>query len=390
MKAMTDRLSVERLRHPSELAAIASEVDQLASQMSPRSPFATSRWLALWWEHYRESRTWVLDQFFVHAIRNERGELIAIAPLILTERPGRGPLRSRQLYFFGSDKSITELRGVICAPEHEGPAIRALVAALNEHCRDWDWFNWNGVRIDTDAHRALIALKNFESWDETTDHVLILPETWDLFRGSRSRNIKESLRKCYNSLKRDGHAFEFRVVSEPAELGAALQRFFDLHGMRANAETRVTHHNVFAELRPRQLLLDLAAHPTDALAVRVFQLVIAGEVIASRVGFVLGDELYLYFSGYEPSWGAYSVMTTTVAEAIKWAIEQHFRLVNLSPGTDVSKTRWGGTAMTTANGQLMSPTRRARLKFGVLSQLNRHIVPGTLLGKLLLRARRVG
>jgi len=37
----------------------------------------------------------------------------------------------------------------------------------------------------------------------------------------------------------------------------------------------------------------------------------------------------------------YSVMTTTVAEAIKYAIANGLNTVNLSPGADVSKTRWG-------------------------------------------------
>jgi hypothetical protein len=34
-------------------------------------------------------------------------------------------------------------------------------------------------------------------------------------------------------------------------------------------------------------------------------------------------------------------MTTTMAEAIKYAIAGRLRSVNLSPGTDVGKTRWG-------------------------------------------------
>jgi CelD/BcsL family acetyltransferase involved in cellulose biosynthesis len=60
-----------------------------------------------------------------------------------------------------------------------------------------------------------------------------------------------------------------------------------------------------------------------------------------RIGFVVGDSLYLYYSGYDPEWSRYSVMTTTVAEAIKYAIAHRLKTVNLSSGNDVSKTRWG-------------------------------------------------
>ena len=39
--------------------------------------------------------------------------------------------------------------------------------------------------------------------------------------------------------------------------------------------------------------------------------------------------------------GRYSVMTTTMAEAIKYAIANGFKTVSLSPTRDVAKTRWG-------------------------------------------------
>jgi CelD/BcsL family acetyltransferase involved in cellulose biosynthesis len=383
-------LRVERLRDPAELATLATACDELSRRMSPRSPFASSTWLAHWWRHYSECRGLVRDRFFVHSVRDGQGQLIAIAPLILTERPGRGPLRSRNLYFFGSDKSITELRGLVCAREVEAPVVRALVAHLREIRSEWDWLVWNGVLKDSEAHRALSEEQDFSWRSETVDHVLDLPATWEEFRSGRSRNIKESLRKCYNSLKRDGHAFTFRAVADAAEIPGALRRFFELHARRAGAPNLVSHADVFYEQRARQLMLDLALDPSDALSMRVFQLEIAGKVVASRLGFVLDDELYLYFSGYEPEWGAYSVMTTTVAETVKWAIEHRFRAVNLSPGTDVSKTRWGARAITTTNGVLVSPTPRGRLVFRLLSELNDQSRPGTFLGKVLNGARRVG
>jgi CelD/BcsL family acetyltransferase involved in cellulose biosynthesis len=59
------------------------------------------------------------------------------------------------------------------------------------------------------------------------------------------------------------------------------------------------------------------------------------------VGFAFGGSLYLYYSGYDPAWGKYSVMTTVMAEAIRYAIAEGFAEVNLSTGNDVSKTRWG-------------------------------------------------
>jgi CelD/BcsL family acetyltransferase involved in cellulose biosynthesis len=75
--------------------------------------------------------------------------------------------------------------------------------------------------------------------------------------------------------------------------------------------------------------------------VRLFQLNIDSQVVAMRIGFVVGGSLYLYYSGFDPAWSRYSVMTTALAEAIKYAIAQGIKTVNLSPTKDVSKTRWG-------------------------------------------------
>jgi len=383
-------LRVQLLASPAQLSALARECDELALSMYPRLPFATSTWLALWWQHFSEQRFFVHDRFFVHTLRDESGRLRALAPLMLTERPGTGPMRARALAFFGADKNITELRGLICQPEFEGAAVRSLLAHVIGCAEQWDWFSWNGIRRGTDAHQALDMNPNYHWTRETTDYVLPLPGSWEEFRSSRSRNIKESLRKCYNSLKRDGHDFRFRVVSDPAKLPSALARFTTLHALRAHAPSLVPHANVFAEHRARDLMSDIAASPSEALSMRVFQLEVAGQVVASRIGFVLEDELYLYFSGYEPAWGKYSVMTTTVAETLKWAIEQGIRSVNLSPGTDVSKTRWGASPIVMNNGVLVSPERRGQLVFRVLTELNERSRQAKVLSSLVARARRLG
>jgi CelD/BcsL family acetyltransferase involved in cellulose biosynthesis len=180
------------------------------------------------------------------------------------------------------------------------------------------------------------------------------------------------------------------VVTEVAQLPNAVELFFELHRRRAQASLAIRHEDVFASPNARRLILDLAQAPSEALRLCVFQLEIAGRVVACRLGFLLGTELYLYFSGFDPEWAAFSVMTTTVAEAIKWAIEQGLTLVNLSPGTDISKTRWGATPVVSCEGVLLSPTRRARLAFGVIHELNERTRPGTLLGKVVNVARRHG
>ena len=159
--------------------------------------------------------------------------------------------------------------------------------------------------------------------------------SWDEFRGKLRRNIRESLRHCYNSLKRDGHPFELRVAADPANVRGAVDRFLELHVLRSALKHTVSHPNRFASRVSCDFLHDICATMAERGALRIFQLQIRGEIVATRIGFVVGNSLYLYYSGFDPAWSKYSVMTTTVAEAIKYAIAHGLTGVNLSTGQDV-------------------------------------------------------
>jgi hypothetical protein len=81
--------------------------------------------------------------------------------------------------------------------------------------------------------------------------------------------------------------------------------------------------------------------------------------VAIRLALVAGRSLYLYYSGYEPAYAKYGVMTHVVAQAIRYAIENGFQTVNLSTGRDVSKTRWAPTKTTFRRAVLGSQTHYA-------------------------------
>src|SRR6476469_9626903 len=98
---MIERLRVERLRSVGELEAIAHRWDALDAQTFPRTPFSSSRWNLLWWKHFRESRSLVRDRFFAHVIWDDAGQLRGVAPLMITEQPSVGPIRTRRLQFWG-------------------------------------------------------------------------------------------------------------------------------------------------------------------------------------------------------------------------------------------------------------------------------------------------
>jgi CelD/BcsL family acetyltransferase involved in cellulose biosynthesis len=353
-------LSIDELSGPDALETITPEWERLDAQLSPRTPFTSPLWVKLWWRHLRQVKSGIRQEFFVHTVRDETGDLLAIAPLIITHRPGIGPLHLRILQFFGgADGSITEHRCMVCRREDEARAAQALTSYLYDRKGKWDLFVWTGIRHDEIAQDRL---ENRLHVYKTTPYYLVpLPKSWEEFRSGLSPNMKEAMRKCYRHLARDGHTFNFHVVTKPEEISIALDRLFNLHSERAQLKYATRHRDLFAESSHRIFITEVAHKMAEQNQLRIFELEVAGTVVASRMAFLLGDELYLYYSGYDLEWRKHSIMTTLMCECFKWAIESGIVVINLSKGKDPSKLRWRGSEVEFHDALLMSPTRRGAL-----------------------------
>jgi CelD/BcsL family acetyltransferase involved in cellulose biosynthesis len=364
-------LRVERLRGPEAWADITAEWESLDAQIFPRTPFTSPLWIDLWWDHFRRRQPLLCDEFFGHIMRDASGRLVAIAPLMKTHCPGFGPLGMRIVQFYGTDPSITELRGVICRPDHQDKVIQVLAEHFRQRRGEWDVFRWNGLRKDASAYNTLVSCGEFIADRELPDYVLVLPESWDKLRSNISTNMRKNVRKAYEFLERDGYSFVFRVVERPEDVQAALERFLILHAERSEAAGMINHPNKFATPHNRAFLFDYVRRMAEGGHLRLFELEIGGTVIASRLAFLLESDLYMYFAGYDPSWRKYSVMTVLVSEIIKWAIEHGLQRVNLSTGNDQSKLRWKPDEVIFRDAIQISPTPRGRFVFQAFKALSR-------------------
>jgi CelD/BcsL family acetyltransferase involved in cellulose biosynthesis len=380
----TADLTVDVATTVGALQALETDYERLLRAAGNTLPFALHEWHVAWCNHFLESGRGIRTQPMIYAARNGEGRCIAIVPLILTRR-AVGPVKIGTLDLLGSDPAITEIRTSIIEPSYETRAIWAIRRKLAD-VGTVDWLNWCAV---SDAHAfALSSCANLEIQQPLLDYVLDLPSSWEAFRGNLKRNIRESIRHCYNSLKRDGLTCEFRIAQEPGEVKDALERFFALHGMRAEVQGTVTHRNHFSNARARRFLHEVCAKLAARGMVRVFQLVIRGDVVAMRIGFAIGDSLYLYYSGYDPRWSKYSVMTTTVVEAVKYAIGQRLKTINLSPNRDVSKTRWGPREVALTQAVQLAPSPLSRLAWAGFQHVNSASPPPPWINTVLRITRR--
>lgn len=330
-------ITVEKITSVAGIAALQPDYAHLCATTGNKLPFALHEWHLTWCRYFLGTDPRICDEPLFYLLRNAAGECVAIAPLILSRRK-IGPFKIVCVNILGPDPNITEIRTPLIERGFEHLTARAVRDGLAE-IPDWDWIHWSGA---SEEFAQVLNAGSALRWGVPLSYFLLdLPASWEELRSRQKRNIRESLRHCYNSLKRDGHRFEFLVIEEPTEVRRGLDRFLALHTMRANANHKVIHPDRFASRVSREFLYAICDQLARRGAVRLFALKIAEQLVAMRLGFVIGDSLYLYYSGYDPLWARYSVMTTTVAEAIKYAIACGLKTVNLSPGREVSKIRWG-------------------------------------------------
>jgi CelD/BcsL family acetyltransferase involved in cellulose biosynthesis len=377
-------LSIEVAENLDALLALRSDYERLQGICGNSLPFALHDWHVAWCNHFLAADPRIQSHIFIHVLRNGTGQCVAIVPLIRTRR-GVGPLRITSLDLLGADPAITEIRSPLIEPGYEASAAWTVQRKLMKEGR-YNWIQWHGIAGT--FWQTLAAGAELHRQEPLVDYLLDLPSTWEAFRASLKRNVRESIRHCYNSLRRDGYQFELNVAQRPDEVQAALERFFALHTKRANLTGTVKHPDHFQIDVSRRFLRDVTQRLSQRGMVRLFEMRIGAEVVASRIGFVVGDSLYLYYSGYDPHWSKYSVMTTTVAEAIKYAIAEGLATVNLTPGTDVSKTRWSPRELEFPQAVQVYPSRLSRWAWNLYQRARSPArTPGPL-GLFSLRSKR--
>jgi CelD/BcsL family acetyltransferase involved in cellulose biosynthesis len=380
-----DNISVETVTTLDGIETLGGCYERVLERTGNLLPFALHDWHLAWCRNFLNCDPRIRETPFFCVVRDSAGACVAIVPLIVSRRRV-GPFKIVSVNMLGADPAITELRAPMVQPGYEYVAARAVqqrLAAIG----DWDWIHWNGI---SEAFAAALDAAGSLQWQPALpDYVLDMPPTWEEFRAGLKRNIRESLRHCYNSLKRNHHKYELQVIENAAEMRAGLDRFLELHVMRSNLTTNETHPNRFASKVSRDFLYDVCQRLATRGGVRLFELKVNSQIVAIRIGFVVRDSLYLYYSGFDPAWARYSVMTTTMAEAIKYAIAQGIKTVNLSPTKDIAKTRWGPRQIDYRSAYQVSGRLRSRLaRWAYLRARSGAGVPSWLLRRLIAARRK--
>ncbi|MCH8619415.1 GNAT family N-acetyltransferase [Undibacterium sp. TS12] len=325
-----------------EFDALAAPWRLLEQQVPHLLPFQTYDWNRCWWSVFSDSSLFHKDELAICTLYEEdqgQRRLVAVMPLTNTHVGLHSLFIYRYVRPFGADPNLTEIRIPLALPDFNETILQQWEDLSRQETFGLTEFQL----IHTRQHAAHFLASNtaVHALDERAipNYILHLQGDWQNFKSGLKRNIKESLRHCYNSLARDDIKLQHKILRGRDAVKAGLNQFYALHRQRAGARDTVEHPDYFADEKHCHFIAGLL-ETGFADRVCLFCLELDGKTVALRMGFVMGDELYLYYSGYDLAYSRYSVMTTLLAEIIQWSFAQQIARVNLSVGEDVSKTRW--------------------------------------------------
>ena len=327
---MSDTLSTEMIRDPSQFAALAEGWDALCQDSAADNVFLTWDWVQAWWEHFGAGKELAL------AVARAGEQLVGVAPLYRA--------RSGALRWLGSGESVSpdHLSFIIRRGCEEG-ATEALLQALL--ALDHPLLDLTDVPEHGTLARWLAGARGvcWAAHEWAVCPYAQLPASWQAYEESLSRNMRYNLRRRTRQLLRDLSA-ELVTWHAEHEAEAGLEEVARLHRLRWQGRAErfsfsdagyIAFHRDFARRAARRGWL------------RLYGLRLEGQVIAAWYGFKRGDVLYYYQSGFDPALDKHSPGMVLKGLVVRQAIEEGARELDLLKGDHEYKRAWATGARRT-------------------------------------------
>jgi CelD/BcsL family acetyltransferase involved in cellulose biosynthesis len=320
-------LEVELLEGFEGLDKIEGEWDDLWLSSRERWVFLHPIWARCWVSHYGED---VSPKLL--CVRNERGELVGLAPLCTS----RG---DPQVFKWIGGEELSDTQDLVIRRGWEAMVLSSLNGILRKilgpRGRLDLHFVSEGSPILSEANDMLM-----EGWDvrielEECAPFVDLPETWEEFLSSLKGHHRHELRRKMGKLERS-FPVRFREVATDDGWEEGLENFFRLH--RASQVEKAQ----FMDKRREAFFREMGWAFRKKGILRLTELSVEnGPVLASAVSFVTGETWALYNSGFDPQYRQLSPGIVLVAKTIFAAIEEGLRRYDFLRGRELYKYDFG-------------------------------------------------
>ncbi len=299
--------------------SLAPEWAELFARVPGASPFQHPEWHRTWLRHFG------LESAAVFLSVRRGTSLIGVAAFDMHRE------EAREL----GDPNVRDYAGPLAVPGEEAAVAAGILEWLREDLTPRATF-W-GLPAASPMLEALAGTAPPCGWTGAPAHEAFapsveLPGTFEAFVASLSKHHRHELRRKLRHLEAAGTV---QFTTEGNTEGA-MDSLFQL--MRASR----TDKDVFLTPAMEAFFRDLAESFAALDMLRLGQLRLDGELVATTLSFECGNTTYLYNSGYDPARSDLAVGLLSKAHAIRDAIERGQARFDFLRGDEEYKHRLGG------------------------------------------------
>lgn len=316
------------------LHQMKSDWNELLENSCANTVFLTWEWITTWWEIYGDKY-----KLYILTIRDSSGILLGIAPFKIAFRRYFLLKKLLALEFIGYGKGITpEYLDVIVRRGYEKTVMPLLLQYLTQHssCEVYDLqpFASSSPNISFFINSFREEKAYYEKRDCSICPVVYLPQKWNDFVLSKSKNFRKKMKEHERKCERDLNLRFHKCVSLD-ELEYGMNQLAALHLNRWGRSSRAFSSRKYIEFHKS---ISSKFYKRDWL--RLFFLQNGGEPIAANYCYYYNDEYFYYQSGRDLSYSKYHVGLVLMNKIVEEAINEGATLFDFLSGAEPYKFRW--------------------------------------------------
>lgn len=314
---------------------LEDEWNELLANSASHVPFLRSEYLAEWWAT-RGGGEWPDDAELAIITAREDGRLIGIAPLFIAEHEEK-----KQLLLLGSIE-ISDYLDLICRNEDTARFCRELLVYLKDNYHEAEEIAgldlYNIVEdsptldaLETAAHELGMQLEKHKLQHSP---YIPLPGDWETYLQSLDKKQRHEIRRKMRRAGEGQETVEVYITSDTGRLEDDMEDFLELMAQDEEKED-------FLSPLMREQMKSIMRCAFSESCLQLAFLVIGGNKTAAYLSFDFLNRIWVYNSGLDRRYMAYSPGWVLLGHLLQLAIEQGKEEFDFMRGDEGYKYKFG-------------------------------------------------
>ncbi len=326
------------LREPQQLQNLADEWNALLKESASDVPFLRFEYQKTWWD-FLGGGEWSKGDLYTIVGRDSDGCLAGIAPMFLTQNDKGKPT----LMLLGSHE-ISDYLDVIARPTDMPAFIESVFDHLaGPEAPAWQVLDFYNVLESSPTLPALEQAAARQGWTLSTFSresmqccpTINLPGNWEAYLAGIDKKQRHEIRRKMRRAEESEVPVRWYIVEDGASLENETEELF-----RLMAHDNEKHTFLTETMRAQMQAIIKTAFEHGWLQMAFLK--IGDEKAAAYLNFDYANRIWVYNSGLDGNFSAYSPGWVLLGYLLQWANEHGRQAFDFMRGTEDYKYRFGG------------------------------------------------